>query len=155
MSQNNSCGLTTELINGNYYKTHTNVEIYSLWPKGQLINDEHIKLLHNIIISHNKVIISIDIAGWFDHVFTLFQTDKGIFILDSYKYNYDMDMRQFDLDEFLDLLLIIGRYISSDDENYEKFDIVCELWITFWNVERITGSKGPLDYYIVDVYYQE
>lgn len=129
---------------------------------------EDLKRITELLFKHGKVIVKIDIAGWFSHMFTLYNTVDGIYIAESYIFHKTIEKRPFDLDKLYEMLLKVSKYVGfyekievsvmdgeiereklSDHTSDKTFDECAKIWYDFWGGYHVTGSRGNLDYYTI------
>lgn len=163
-----SCGLIAEMLNPDFDNP---ICIYSRKPTNTHLQMEDLKRIDELLIQYNKVVLEIDIAGWFDHTFTLYNTNEGIYVVDSYVHQKTVQKRPFDLDKLYEMLIEVSKYIGvyEKDEIYDfhlgrnviidgtsaqTFNECAKIWYNFWNAHDISGARGNLDYYIINCYKQ-
>lgn len=161
-----SCGKTTRMLNPDI-DTYENTVIYEKYTtESKTLFLDDLKLIGQLLIKNNKIIVLIDVAGWFSHMFTLYNTKQGIYIAESYIWQKKIEKHKFDLDKLYEMLIQIPKYIGSyekceDRDNRvngtskQTFDECAKIWYDFWDAHHPTGSRGTLDYYKIECYIPE
>lgn len=143
-----SCGLTAHLLNDNL-DSYLNEMIYSDSQRNTIstiISTFKEKLLH-----HDMLIISIETVGnrKLDHIFTLYQDENVVKIVDSYR-NFWLprirDLNWVDFEDKLGKIINIIQYEPNGDEmdghpsNRKKYMMVYTIWNRLWGlpVDRTT-----------------
>ena len=159
--QQSKCGYTSDKLNPDI-DLENSIGIYS-YDHIEGLKLESLKFIQELLNKHNKIVVTVDVSGCFDHAFTLFNTTEGVYIVDSYIWQKTLEKRPFDLDKFYSMLIDINQYIklySNSDKKYKTFNCTSEetfnacakVWCDFWQVKNLSGVSGNLDYYNIDCY---
>lgn len=135
------CGTTAQLINGYNYTSQRWKSIIYFLPGNKSFTSFYdgdsdnkkikIKTLHKLLDKYGKLIIDVSLAGSDGHIFTLFKTDRGIVIIDSFVHHYSARISSFNLEYFVDL---INSMISNFDHSVQnKLKVLVE-WFHFWEI---------------------
>lgn len=161
-----SCGRTSEMINPDVdFAKPTLIYHDSFGP----LNLDILNQIDILLSQDKKLVLEIDIAGWFNHMFTLYQTIEGIYIVDSYIFQRTLEKRPIKLDMLYAMLIETSTYVGlyekrevfdcvtkrkviADGTSNEIFDRCGRAWYEFWGTRHLTGSRGNLDYYIINCY---
>lgn len=138
-------------------------------PQDGPLTVEQCQEIGKLLDTHNKIMIEVNVAGYFDHTFTLFNTTEGVYIADSYIYQRTVGKRPLDLKKLYEMLVsvskCVGKYETCRVYNHrskswkttectsiETFGECEKVWHTFWGTKPIDGSQCRLNYYWIRVY---
>ncbi len=174
-TEDTSCGITTHLINqdinfDNRVSIFSAVILDNNVSKYKKLQMDDLKRIDELIIEHHKLVLEIDVAGHFDHTFTLYNTTNGIYIVDSYLYQKKLEKRPFDLNKLYQMLIDVDAYINKYEQcecidgitktkkyyngtSIVTFNECAKIWNNFWDVTDISGASGNLDYYTIKCYH--
>jgi hypothetical protein len=150
-----SCGQTAKMLNQDINFDNP-ILIYNNYRCKRNLHIDDLKQIDELLIQYNKLVLEIDVAGWFDHVFTLYNTNEGIYVVESYIHQKAPEKHRFDLDKLYQMLIDVSKYIGVGDRestSTQRFDECAKIWYGFWNARHITGASGNLDYYTIQYYH--
>lgn len=169
-----NCGSITALINPDVdfskpIRLYSKCVGYKDTSKPAALHLDIFKKVEVLLAQKNKVVLEVDVAGWFDHMFTLYYTTEGVYVVDSYIWQHKLQVRPIDLPALFEMLIKVSEYVGLYSQcayydavtqckfweygtSPETFDGCAAVWYDFWGTRHITGARGALDYMFINCY---